>query len=80
MLADRYFSGWFDLALLCARGVDMVVRKHQLRHTDFRTAGDWAKDDHLVRWRKPQRPKLDVARDLCGSARRVDACAKCACG
>ena len=36
VLADRYFSGWFDLALLQQRGVHAVVRKHQLRPTDFR--------------------------------------------
>jgi putative transposase len=56
-VADRYFSGWFDIALLRQRGVDMVVRKHQLRATDFRTGQRLGKDDQLVRWRKPQRPK-----------------------
>lgn len=56
VLADRYFSGWFDLALLKRRNVDVVVRKHQLRATDFRS-GTWlGHDDHLVRWRKPARP------------------------
>jgi len=56
VLADRYFSGWFDLALLRQRRVDVVVRKHQLRATDFRT-GTWlGKGDHLVRWTKPSRP------------------------
>lgn len=56
VLADRYFSGWFDLALLAQRGVDVVVRKHQLRATDFRTGRRLAPDDHLVRWNKPARP------------------------
>jgi putative transposase len=56
VLADRYFSGWFDIALLWQRGVDCLVRKHQLRATDFRTGRRLGKDDHLVRWRKPQRP------------------------
>jgi DDE family transposase len=56
-LGDRYFSGWFDLALLRRRGVDMAVRKHQLRATDFRTGQRLGKDDQLVRWNKPQRPK-----------------------
>ena len=56
-LFDRYFSGWFDLALLRARGVDVVVRKHQLRHTDFRKGQRLGEDDHLVRWCKPPRPK-----------------------
>jgi len=56
VLADRYFSGWFDLALLQQRGVHSVVRKHQLRATDFRTGQRLGRDDHLVRWNKPQRP------------------------
>lgn len=55
VLADRYFSGWFDLALLVERGVDVVVRKHQLRASDFRTGVRLGKNDHLVRLAKPQR-------------------------
>jgi hypothetical protein len=56
VLFDRYFSGWFDIALLLTRGVDVVVRKHQLRATDFRKGERLGKDDHLVVWSKPQRP------------------------
>ena len=56
VLADRYFSGWFDLALLKQRGVDSVVRKHQLRYSDFRTGRWLGKGDHVVRWSKPPRP------------------------
>lgn len=56
VLADRYFSGWFDIALLKQRGVEMVVRKHQLRETDFRTGKRLGRDDHLVCWSKPSRP------------------------
>jgi putative transposase len=56
VLADRYFSGWFDIALLQQRGVDIVVRKHQLRATDFRTGQRLGPYDHLVRWSKPARP------------------------
>ena len=57
VLADRYFSGWYDIALLCQGGVDMVVRKHQLRRTDFRTGKRLGRDDHLVSWARPPRPK-----------------------
>jgi hypothetical protein len=57
VLFDRYFSGWFDLALLLARGADVVVRKHQLRHTDFRKGQRLGAGDHLVCWRKPPRPE-----------------------
>jgi putative transposase len=57
ILADRYFSGWCDIALPWQRGIDVVIRKHQLRRTDFRTGERLGKDDHLVSWRKLQRPK-----------------------
>ena len=57
VLADRYFSGWFDLALLEQRGVHAVVRKHQLRATDFRKGLRLGPDDHLVAWRKSPRPE-----------------------
>jgi len=57
VLADRYFSGWFDIALLLFRGIDIVVRKHQLRHTDFRRGRRLGKGDHLVVWTKPPRPQ-----------------------
>jgi hypothetical protein len=57
VLADRAFSGWFDIALALQRGVDYVVRKHQLRATDFRTGRRLGKDDHLVTWARPQRPR-----------------------
>lgn len=56
VLADRYFSGWFDIAMLLERGADMVVRKHQLRPTDFRTGKRLGPDDHWVCWIKPPRP------------------------
>lgn len=57
VLADRYFSGWFDIALLQQRGAGIVVRKHQLRATDFRTGQHLGSYDHLVHWPKPPRPE-----------------------
>jgi hypothetical protein len=57
ILADRYFSGWSDIALPLQRGIDVVIRKHQLRRTDFREGVRLGKDDHLVSWSKPERPK-----------------------
>ena len=61
VLADRYFSGWCDIALLQQRGIDVVLRKHQLRATDFRTGKRLGKDDHLVSWTRPQRPRWMTA-------------------
>jgi len=57
VLADRYFSGWFDIAMQKQRGVDVLVRKHQLRKTDFRKGTRLGSGDQLVRWQKPRRPE-----------------------
>jgi hypothetical protein len=56
-LADRAYSGWFEMARLIARGVHVVVRKHQARKTDFRTGVRLGKDDHLVTLAKPSKPE-----------------------
>jgi hypothetical protein len=56
LLADRYFGGWFDLALWQQRGVDVVTRAHQKRATDFRRGRRLGREDHVVRWPKRQRP------------------------
>lgn len=56
LLGDRIYSSWFDLALLPQRGIDAVVRKHQLRKTDFRTGARVSRDEHLVVWGTPLRP------------------------
>jgi hypothetical protein len=56
LVLDRYFSASFEIALLQQRGVDVVVRKHQLRATDFRTGPCLWKDDQLLVWSKPSMP------------------------
>jgi hypothetical protein len=62
LLADRYFGGWFDLALWQERGVDVVTRLHQHRQCDLRRGRRLGPNDHAVTWAKPQRPGwMDVA-------------------
>lgn len=56
LLADRYYSGWFDLAWWQQRGVDVVTRLHQLRRCDLRRGRRLGKNDHRVVWTKPRRP------------------------
>lgn len=56
LLADRYYSGWFLLALLQELGVDFVVRLHQLRDADFRRGRRLGAGDHIVAWPKPSKP------------------------
>ena len=61
-IADRYFSGYFMLAWLIRHGVDVVVRQHQLRHTDFRRGRRLGVKDHVVAWTRPPRPAwMDAA-------------------
>jgi putative transposase len=55
-LGDCCYCSYFMLALLLARGVDVVTRQHQCRKTDFRRGQRLAEGDHLVDWQRPQRP------------------------
>ncbi len=57
VLGDRYYGGWFMLALLQAMGVDFVTRLHQLRTADFKRGRRLGKGDHVVSWPKPERPE-----------------------
>jgi hypothetical protein len=57
LLADRYFCGYFHVALVQERGADVVMRLHHLRHFDFRRGRRLGANDHIVSWHKPsQRP------------------------
>ncbi len=56
-LADRAYAGWFDMARLMARDAHVVVRKHHMRKSDFRTGRRLGHDDHIIRLPKPTRPK-----------------------
>jgi hypothetical protein len=62
LLGDRYYGGWFDLALLHEQGVGAVVRLHQHRRCDLRRGRRLGPGDHRVEWVKPQRPDwMDAA-------------------
>jgi len=56
VIADRYYAGYFLIALLVQLGVDVVFRQHQRRHTDFRRGQRLGAKDHIVNWPKLQRP------------------------
>ena len=57
VLADRYYGGWFMLALLRELGVEFVTRLHQLRDANFRRGKRLGKGDHIVTWAKPAKPE-----------------------
>ena len=56
LLGDRYYGGWFMLALLQELGLDFVVRLHQLRKADFEKGRRLGHGDHIVSWLKPAKP------------------------
>lgn len=62
VIADRYYAGYFLIALLLQQGVDVLIRQHQRRHTDFRRGERLGRRDHVVMWPRLQRPEwMDLA-------------------
>ncbi len=57
MLADRLMCTWTEMVMLKQRGVDCVCRLTSHRKADFRRGKCLGKDDHIVKWLKPARPR-----------------------
>jgi hypothetical protein len=55
LLADRIFCSWPEMAVLLARGIDVVLTKNASRKTDFRTGRRLGPRDHVVSWPKPKK-------------------------
>jgi hypothetical protein len=54
ILADRYYDSYFEIAMLWQRGIDVVFRVNERRHTsEYQELGD---GDRIVVWKKPARP------------------------
>lgn len=62
-LMDRYYSGYFSVAKILARGADFVSRQHQKRHTDLDSGLRLGKRDHIAKWMRPVRPKWMTAQE-----------------
>jgi hypothetical protein len=56
LLGDRYYCSYWMIALLMGLGIDFVTRVHQLRTVDFRRGRRLGRGDHIVAWRRPDRP------------------------
>jgi hypothetical protein len=57
MLADRLMCTWTEMVMLKQRGVDSVCRLTSHRKADFRRGKRLGKDDHVVQWLKPAKPR-----------------------
>lgn len=55
-IADRYHCTYWTLAMLKARGVDVLMRQHAQRWHDFRIGKRLGRGDHIVQWPRPPRP------------------------
>jgi hypothetical protein len=56
VLTDRLMCSWTELVVLKQRGVDSVTRLNR-RTADFRRGQRLGRDDHIVRWPKPTKPR-----------------------
>jgi hypothetical protein len=61
LVMDRLLCAWTEMVMLKQRGIDTVCRLSSHRRADFRRGTRLGKDDHIVIWMKPQRPR-SVAR------------------
>ena len=58
LLTDALLSSWTELMMLKQRGVDSVSRLNKARRSaDFRRGKRLSKDDHIVDWPKPMKPR-----------------------
>jgi hypothetical protein len=57
LVGDRSFASYFGIAQLLQGEVDGVFRMHQRRKVDFRRGRCLGIADHVVRWKKPERPE-----------------------
>ncbi len=57
LVADRLMCAWTEMVMLQQRGIDCVFRLTSHRTADFRLGTRLGKDDHIVQWVKPQKPR-----------------------
>ncbi len=56
-LGDCYYGSYFLIATLMQLHVDVVFPLHNRRNHDFRKGTRLAKKDHVIQWKKPQKPE-----------------------
>jgi hypothetical protein len=57
VLADRLMCAWTEMVMLKQLGVESVARFTSHRKADFRRGKRLGKDDHIVQWSKPTKPR-----------------------
>lgn len=57
LLADALLATWWIIEGARCRGADVVMAQHGARTTDFTRGRRLGKNDHLLQWPKPPKPK-----------------------
>jgi hypothetical protein len=57
LVADRLMCAWTEMVMLKQRGIDTACRLTSHRTADFRRGTRLGKDDHIVVWMKPRKPR-----------------------
>ncbi len=57
LLADALLATWWIIHGASRRGADVVMAQHGVRITDFTRGQQLGKNDHLVQWPRPPKPK-----------------------
>ncbi len=63
LLADALLASWWIIEGAISRGADVVMPQHGTRITDFTRGQRLGKNDHLVQWPRPPKPKAMSAED-----------------
>jgi hypothetical protein len=56
LLADSLYCSYWFIATMQMAGVDVVMKQHGSRNTDFRRGRRLGARDHIVSWSKPKKP------------------------
>lgn len=56
VLGDRYYPSFFVMANIQAVGADGLFRGQSQRHYDFRRGEKLGTNDHIISWKKPNKP------------------------
>jgi hypothetical protein len=57
LVTDRLLCAWTEMVMLKQLGIDTVSRLTSHRTADFRLGTRLGKDDHIVEWIKPRKPR-----------------------
>lgn len=63
LLADALLATWWIIHGAISRGADIVMPQHGVRITDFAQGVPLGKQDHLVHWPRPPKPKAMSAEE-----------------